>query len=84
MENFNHSGVAPRAISLDSLEEITKDFSIELGSGTFGKVYKVWFFFSLLYIINHSSVLLQHIDWSGKYEPYLLLEELLAHTRSAI
>ncbi|KAL6640393.1 hypothetical protein ACP70R_021516 [Stipagrostis hirtigluma subsp. patula] len=45
MEKLHHSGpyrVAPKIMSLESLKEITDNFSEErkLGSGTFGKVYK--------------------------------------------
>lgn len=40
---FHHSKAAPKVMSLETLKEITNNFSIdrELGSGTFGIVYKV-------------------------------------------
>ena len=43
IEMFCHSRVAPKVMSLETLKEITNNFSIdrELGSGTFGIVYKV-------------------------------------------
>ncbi|TVU00251.1 hypothetical protein EJB05_54360, partial [Eragrostis curvula] len=45
MDKLHHSGscrVAPKIMSLESLKEITDNFSEErkLGSGAFGKVYK--------------------------------------------
>jgi hypothetical protein len=43
IEMFCHSRAAPKVMPLETLKEITNNFSIdrELGSGTFGIVYKV-------------------------------------------
>lgn len=58
--------VAPEVMSLEFLKNITNDFSKEreLGSGTFGKVYKASKKIPIIYMSNYNVLL-------NKYSIYL-------------